>query len=437
MIDSWVSVPVMAHFRMKTIRTLMVFVGFIGAPLLWAQTAAPTAAPGAPPAPAAAPAGGASAAALSASTDVLEHFVDWLQLRLFPDGGHSELIHWIACGVLFLAAILLRHVVTNFIFFWLKKLAAKTETTLDDKLFPAMEGPVASLVMVLGIFGALTVLQLSATVDQLINRGAVIAVLVVLFWGFLRAGGAILDHLEEIAHEKQVGLAHFMPLIKKALAALVIVFGVLMVIKSQGIDVAAVLTGLGIGGLAFAFAAQDTIANLFGSMVVVLDHPFKVGDYVKVGANEGTVEDIGLRSTKLRTPARTLIVLPNKSVASEAVTNLSRMPQRRVDQTLGLTYETTPGQMETILTDFRKLLEADAGVAKDFLVVRFVGFGESSLDIQVIYFTSDPDYRRHLEVRERLNLAFMRAVGARGLSFAFPTQTLHVGEETAKRLAAK
>jgi MscS family membrane protein len=437
MIDSRASGPVMAHLRMKTIRSLPVFVGLFGAPLAWAQVAAAAAAPVAAPAPAGAPAGSASAAALNASTDVLEHFVDWLQLRIFPDGSHGELVHWIACGVLFLAAVLLRHVVTNFLFFWLKKLASKTETTLDDKLFPAMEQPVAALVMVLGIFGSLTVLPLSATVDQLINRGAVIAVLVVLFWGFLRAGGAILDHLEEVAHEKQVGLAHFMPLIKKALAALVIVFGVLMVIKSQGIDVAAVLTGLGIGGLAFAFAAQDTIANLFGSMVVVLDHPFKVGDYVKVGAHEGTVEDIGLRSTKLRTPARTLIVVPNKSMASEAVTNLSRMPQRRVDQTLGLTYDTTPEQMEAILADFRKLLETDASVAKDFLVVRFVGFGDSSLDIQVIYFTNDPDYRKHLEVRERINLAFMRSVAARGLSFAFPTQTLHVGEETAKRLAAK
>ncbi len=232
---------------------------------------------------------------LQPADDVLERFVDWLQLQIFPAGEHSELVHWIACGIFVLAAVLLRRVVTNIIFRGLKKLAERTETTLDDKLFPALEQPVAAFVMVLGIYGALTVLKLSPAVDRLVHHGALIAMLAVLFWGLLRAGGAVLTHLEEMAHERQIGIAHFMPLIKKALAALVVVFGVLMGMKTLGVDVGAVLTGLGIGGLAFAFAAQDTIANLFGSFVVVLDHPFKVGDYIRIGSDEGTVEDIGLR----------------------------------------------------------------------------------------------------------------------------------------------
>jgi len=377
-----------------------------------------------------------TADSLQPANDVLEHFVDWLQLRIFPDGAHSELVHWIACGLLVIAAILLRRVVTNIIFRSLKKLAERTETTLDDKLFPALEQPVATFVMVLGIFGALTVLKLSPAVDRLVNHGAAIALLAVLFWGLLRAGGAVLDHLEEIAHEKQIGIAHFMPLIKKALAALVIVFGVLMGIKSLGVDVGAVLTGLGIGGLAFAFAAQDTIANLFGSFVVVLDHPFKVGDYIRLGSNEGTVEDIGLRSTRLRSSARTQIVLPNKTVAAEPIINFTRMPQRRVDQTIGLTYNTTPEQMETVLTDIRRILQDDPGVHQEFVAVNFAEYNASSLDIQIIYFTADPDFKKHLDIRERINLKIMRAVAARELSFAFPTQTLHVDDDVARKLAA-
>jgi MscS family membrane protein len=369
------------------------------------------------------------------ANDVLEHFVDWLQAQIFPDGAHSELVHWIACGVLFVAAILLRRVVTNIIFRGLKKLAERTETTLDDKLFPALEQPVAALVMVLGIFAALSVLKLPPRVDRLIDHGATIAVLAVLFWGLLRAGRAVLDHLEEIAHEKQIGIAHFMPLIKKALAALVIVFGVLMGIKSLGVDVGAVLTGLGIGGLAFAFAAQDTIANLFGSFVVVLDHPFKVGDYIRIGSNEGTVEDIGLRSTRLRSSARTQIVLPNKTVAAEPVINFTRMPQRRVDQTIGLTYNTTAEQMEAALGDIRRILQDDPGVHQEFVTVNFAEYNASSLDIQITYFTADPDFKKHLYVRERINLEIMRAVAERGLSFAFPTQTLHVDDDVARKLA--
>ncbi|HZL47190.1 MAG TPA: mechanosensitive ion channel family protein [Opitutaceae bacterium] len=385
-------------------------------------------------------AGAAARAAESASTlqpanDILEHFVDWLQWRIFPDGAHSDLIHWIACGGLFLAAILLRRVVTNIIFRGLKKLSEKTETTLDDKLYPALEQPVAAFIMVLGIFGALTVLKLSPAVDALISHGAIIAILAVLFWGLVRAGGAVLDHLEDMAHDRQIGIAHFMPLIKKALAALVIVFGVLMGIKSLGVDVGAVLTGLGIGGLAFAFAAQDTIANLFGSFVVVLDHPFKVGDYIRIGSAEGTVEDIGLRSTRLRSAARTQLVLPNKTAAAEVIVNFTRMPQRRVDQKIGLTYATTPEQMEAILEDIRKILREDPGVHQEFVTVNFTDYSDSSLDIQIAYFTADPDFKIHLAVRERINLKIMGVVAARGLSFAFPTRTLQFEGELANRMA--
>jgi MscS family membrane protein len=371
---------------------------------------------------------------LERANNILEHFVDWLQWRIFPDGEHSELIHWIACGVLFAAAILLRRVVTHVIFRGLRRLAAKTESTLDDKLFPALERPVATLIMVLGIFGALTALQLSPAVDGLVSHGATIAVLAVFFWGFLQAGGALLNHLEEMAHEKQIGIAHFMPLIKKALAAMVIVFGVLMVVKSLGVDVGAILTGLGIGGLAVAFAAQDTIANLFGSFVVVLDRPFKVGDYVRIGSAEGIVEDIGLRSTRLRSSDRTQIVLPNKTAAAEMIVNFTRMPQRRIDQKLGLTYSTTPEQMEAVLADLRRILAEDSGVHQEFVTVNFTDYNASSLDISVTYFTADPDFRKHLAVRERINLKIMRAVAARGLSFAFPTQTFHVEDEVARKL---
>ena len=376
-------------------------------------------------------------AAETAANDILEHFVDWLQLRFFPDGSHGELVHGIACGVLLLAAILLRRFITNIIFSWLKRLAAKTETTLDDKLFPALEGPAATLVMVCGIFAALTVLQLAPAVDRLSANGAKVSLLSVFFWGILRAGGAVLDHFEEIGHERKMNIAHFMPLIKRTLAVFVIVFGVLMVVKSLGVDVGAVLAGLGIGGLAFAFAAQDTIANLFGSFVVVMDQPFKVGEAVKIGAQTGTVEDIGLRSTRIRLLDRSLVVMPNKLVASEPVINLSKFTSRRVEQTLGLTYDTKPEQMEALLGDLRQLVLNEAEIDPASVVVNFTALGASSLEILVVYVATSPDNLAHLNLRERLNLAFMRAVTARGLAFAFPTRTLQLEGPVAKVLAEK
>jgi MscS family membrane protein len=368
-------------------------------------------------------------------TDLLERFVNWLH-HFFPtiDDG---LFHWMACGILFIAAILLRHIITNVIFFYLKKLAAKTETTLDDKLFPALEGPTAALVMVLGIFAALTVLQLSEQVDRLVNNGATIAALGVVVWGFIRAGGAILNHLEEIAHQRRMTVATFMPLIKKTLFVVAVILGAIIIADSLGAKVGALLASLGIGGLAFALAAQDTIANMFGSLVVVMDQPFKVGDAVKIGASTGTVEDIGLRSTKIRLLDRSLVVIPNKAVASEAIVNLSRFTQRRIEQTIGLTYATKPEQMEAILGDLRQLIRGEAEVDPASVLVTFTNLSASSLDILVIYTAVSPDAAASLKLKERLNLGIMRAVAARGLAFAFPTQTVQLEGPVAKQLAER
>jgi len=372
---------------------------------------------------------------LALSDSLLDRTVRWVESWFHAEGGGNAAGHFVAAGLLVLAAVLLRKVITHVIFAWLKKLAEKTETTLDDKLFPAVEAPVAWLVFVFLIFAGLRVLVLPARVDEWIGYAFDVAWVAVLFWGMLRALNAVIDHFGELGRDKGMGLSHFMPLIKKTLAVVFVVMAALTVAQRMGVNVAAFITGLGIGGLAFALAAQDTIANFFGSLVVVLDRPFRVGEYVSIGAAEGTVEDIGLRSTKLRTGARTLTVIPNKLVANESVTNFSRMPQRRVDQKIGLTYRTSPEQMEAILGDIRGILRGDPEVHPDLIAVHFTGYSESSLDIQIVYFTANPDWLKHLALRERVNLRIMRAVAARGLAFAFPTQTLHVEDEVARKLS--
>lgn len=370
-----------------------------------------------------------------AANGVLEHLVDWLQWRIFPDGSHSRLVHGIACGVLLLAAILLRRVVTDIIFRRLKRLSKTTSTTWDDRLYPALEGPVAALILVVGVYAALTVLKLPPSLDVVLRHGAALAVLAIVFWGLLRAGGAVLSSLEEVAHARQIGIAHFMPLIKKTLGTLVVVFGVLMAVKSVGVDVGAVLAGLGIGGLAIAIAAQDTIANLFGSFVVVIDRPFKLGEFVRIGSYLGLVEDIGMRSTRLRSLDKSLVVIPNKTVAAEPVTNLSRFIQRRVEQVIGLTYETSPEQMEAMVGEIRRIILDEPEVDPSSVMVYFRDYSASSLDIWVVYVVKDPDFPKHMALRQRINLAIMRAVATRGLSFAYPTQTLYFEGDIARRMA--
>jgi MscS family membrane protein len=367
--------------------------------------------------------------------DLLEHLVDEV-LRLFnvKSSGNTA-THYIIFALILVGAILLRRFVTTIFFNQLKKLAAKTETTLDDKLFPALEGPVATFVMVTGIFASLKVLKLSETADRSIGYGSTVAFSLVMFWGLLRAFDAVLDHAHEIAKAKQMGVAAFMPWIKKTLVAVFVVIGVLLTVQSLGYNVSTILSGLGIGGLAFALAAQDTIANLFGSIVVAIDQPFKVGETVKIGANTGTVEDIGLRSTKIRLIDRSLVILPNKMVSSEAITNLSRFTQRRVEQVIGLTYDTTPDQMTAIVEDVKQVILKETVVDPTSVMVFFRDFSASSLDLWIVYATKAPDFQEGMGLKQRVNLAIMRAVAARGLSFAFPTSVMHLDGPVAKQLA--
>ena len=365
--------------------------------------------------------------------DLLEHLVDEV-LGLFNVGSSGNTAtHYAIFALILVGAILLRRFVTTIIFNRLKRLAAKTETTLDDKLFPALEGPVTTFVMVTGIFAAVKVLKLSETADRTIGYGSTVAFSLVVFWGLLRAFGAVLDHMHEVAREKQMGVAAFMPWIKKTLVAIFVVIGVLITVQSLGFNVSTILSGLGIGGLAFALAAQDTIANLFGSIVVAIDQPFKVGETVRIGANTGAVEDIGLRSTKIRLIDRSLVIIPNKLVSSEAIINLSRFTQRRVEQVIGLTYDTTPDQMTAIVEDVKGIILAETEVNAESVMVFFRDFSASSLDLWLVYATQGPDLQEGLGLKQRVNLAIMRAVAARGLSFAFPTQTMHLDGPVAKQ----
>ncbi|MFZ5497129.1 MAG: mechanosensitive ion channel family protein [Verrucomicrobiota bacterium] len=368
----------------------------------------------------------ASGYAAPQTPDFLEHLVDLILEAFDIRSSGNTATHYAIALLITLVAYVLRRVVTVFIFGFFKRLAARTETTLDDKLFPALEGPVKAVIVVVGTVASIKVLKLSPTADQTLGYAYTAAFSLVLFWGFLRAFNTVLDHLQGVAKEKQLGLAPFMPWIKKTLLTIVFVFGVLLIAQSLGADVKAFLAGLGIGGLAFALAAQDTIANIFGSVVVAIDQPFKIGETIRIAGNVGLVEDIGLRSTKLRLVDKSLMVIPNKTVAGEAITNLSRFTARRVEQVFGLTYDSRPEQLEAIVAEIRRLIDAEPEVNPADTQVWFRDFSASSLDLWVVYVVKDPDFVKHMALRQKLNLAIMRAIEARGLAFAFPTQTVHV-----------
>ena len=369
--------------------------------------------------------------------DFLEHVVDSILARFDVRNSGNSPARYAISALFIILAFLLRRIVSRVVFGALRRLARQTKTTLDDELFERLETPAAVLVMVAGIVAALQVLKLSPSSDDALRYGSTIAFSLVIFWGLLRALDTVLDHAHEVARARQMNVAAFMPWIKKTLIAIFVIFGVLLVVQSLGYDVKALLAGLGIGGLAFALAAQDTLANLFGSVVVAIDQPFKLGEFVKIGSFLGGVEDIGLRSTKLRSLDKSLVVIPNKTVASENITNLSRFTQRRAEQVISLTYNTPREQMAAVVEDFRKIVLGDPYVDPTSVLIYFRDFAASSLDIWVVYVTKDGDFVKHMETRQRFNLEFMRVVEERGLSFAFPTQTIEFAGDLAQKLAEK
>jgi MscS family membrane protein len=271
-------------------------------------------------------------------------------------------------------------------------------------------------------------LDLSALAHSLIRRSYLVAVGSILIWAAYRLVDVFARYLDDAVSADETAVkGQFVPVIKQSLRIFVVIIGGLTVLSSLDVDIKALLGGLGIGGVAIALAAQDTVGNFIGTLSIFTDRPFKVGDWIIVGDKvDGNVEQIGFRSTKVRTWPKTLMSIPNRILAAEIIDNWSRMPKRRVKMTVGVTYSTTAEQMEELLSRIRQMLRAEEGVDQDFFLVRFTEFGASSLDIFLYYFTRSIQWDEHLAQRERVNLNIMRIIREMGLSIAFPTRSIHL-----------
>jgi MscS family membrane protein len=192
-----------------------------------------------------------------------------------------------------------------------------------------------------------------------------------------------------------------------------------------GVSVASLVAGLGIGGLALALAAQKTVENLFGTMSIGLDQPMNEGDFVRIGDQVGTVEKIGLRSTRLRTLDRTVITIPNGQLADLKIESFSVRDRIRLACTIGVVYDTSVEQMRGVLAGLEQVLRGHPKIWPDAVIVRFKEFGESSLDIEVMAWFQTSDWNEFQQIREEILLRFMEVVAAQGTEFAFPTRTVY------------
>ena len=353
-----------------------------------------------------------------------DHLPTWL-LR----AGPLELLwwQWLALPILLVVAYALGYVMWRLTRAILGRLARRTDTVWDDEMLRVTAGPARWAWTLIVLRALVEPLELYAPAEASLGSAIRGLLFVCLFWGVLR----ILDQVQRSvassawAKEKPIGRS-LVPLAVRVGKVVVLIIAVISLLSHLGYPVAGLIAGLGIGGIAFALAAQKTIENLFGAFSIGVDQPFREGDFVKIDQQMGTIEAIGLRSTRVRTLDRTVISIPNAQVAESRVECFAERDRIRMAITIGVEYATTGAQLRQILDGFRTILQEHPRVWKDTIVVRFAGFGASSLDLEIMTWFETADMNEFRGLREDVLMRFIDVVETAGSAFAFPTQTLHV-----------
>ncbi|MDF1809411.1 MAG: mechanosensitive ion channel family protein [Phycisphaerales bacterium] len=257
-----------------------------------------------------------------------------------------------------------------------------------------------------------------------------VVLMVSLVWAAFKLTDLIGDWLSTQAEKTETKFDDLLvPMVKRTAKLFIGAIGLVYIASAFRIEIMPLLTGLGIGGLAVAFAAKDTIENFFGSIAVILDRPFEIGDWIYVNEVEGTVEDLGFRSTRIRTFYNSLVTVPNATLVRAKVDNYGRRKYRRFTTKLNVTYDTHPDKIEAFCAGIREIVKLHPYTRKDYYHVWLNGFGPHSLDVLVYIFFECPDWSIELREKHRFMLDVVRLADRLGVEFAFPTQKIHVTQD--------
>lgn len=330
----------------------------------------------------------------------------------------------LAIGVIWL----LRHLVAWVIAQPLKRLLARAgRADLDSTIRSIVLSATGYLLLALGIDAGARILEVSPAVMTLIVHVTRMLVIVAIAHVMLRLVNLLVVSRGSLYMVTGLALDEaLLPFLRTGVQLMIIALALVIIIQEWGYDVTGLVAGLGLGGLAISLAAQQTLSNLFGFASVVSDRPFVVGEYIHTDFVEGIVERVGLRSTHIRQLNQAVVSVPNSLLASTPILNWSRLAKRQVNLTLGVTYSTSPDQMELLLDRLRAKLKARETIDPNSVVVYFTNFGASSLDILVRCYVGLTDWGAFTAEQERIMLDIMRVVEQAGLEIAFPSRTLYI-----------
>jgi len=329
---------------------------------------------------------------------------------------------------IFIVFLILRKVFTKYVVKFLSLFVKRSKNNLDDKFLKIIIEPFRFLFIVIGFKISLAYANMTTQNTNLIVKSLLIFV---IFWTLYSSVNIFKDSIRKFAlnfgNELHEELSLF---IVKAIKIFIFVWAFVMILQVWDINVSAFIASLGLGGLAFALAAKDTAANLFGGLTLLADKSLKLNDWIKVDSTEGIVEDIGLRTTKIRTFEKSLITVPNQILANSPVENFSRRGIRRIKFRIGLTYETSAETILSIKKEIREMLKSHNDIAQDAsMLVNFDRFEDSSLSIFIYTFTSTANWARYLDIKEDVNVKIMKIVEKHDSDFAFNSQTIYLKKE--------
>ncbi|WP_236006122.1 mechanosensitive ion channel family protein [Paradesulfitobacterium ferrireducens] len=349
--------------------------------------------------------------------------------------GKMELLKALGISLLIVAFFwLIRYIVSKYLYRLVFHLTSKSKLEIDDNLALAFKRPVLMFIMFMGIYLALQNLTPvlfpdpvgAASYQRFLSHSLRTFIVIFFAWGLYNMEESSSLIFEKLQNTLQLRIDRILiPFLSKTFRFLTVALAIIVILQEWEYDINGFIAGLGLGGLAFALAAKDTIANIFGGVVIIMDKPFSIGDWIKSSEVEGVVEDINFRSTRIRTFDQALITLPNSILANASIVNWSKMGKRRISFNLGVMYSTPKEKLEACIHSIHKMLEEHPEVHKETILVAFDRFNDSSLDIHLYFFTNTTVWADYMKVKEDINFKIMDILEKNGVSAAFPSQSVY------------
>lgn len=327
-------------------------------------------------------------------------------------------------------ALILFSVLIGRVLFWcFKKLGRRitklSNSKLDDIILDMVEEPAVVAMVSGGIYFAIVRLDLSPRLTQVMDLGLRALFTFCVTWFFAKTVSKIIEvYIVPLVEKSESDLDdQLLPVLRKGLVLGIWSLGIIIALNNAGFDVAALIAGMGIGGLALAMAAKDTVSNFFGGITIFVDRPFKLNDRIKIGGYDGSIVEIGIRSTRLKTLEGRIVTIPNSKFSDSMVENVSLEPSRKILMKLGLTYD-TPEEKMKLAMDLLRTIVSENGSTEENIIIGFDSFGDFSLGITLIYYIRSGE--NIMDTQTQINLRILNEFNQNNLSFAFPTQTIEV-----------